>query len=97
MSYQKVKYILFSIVVSLLSGCNTLSGDIKETKDEIIGTNIDTLFSKWGVPTMSVPMQSSKGTVYTWDRGGCNNNVTANSQGTITDYTATGNCSYIQW
>lgn len=97
MNNQLLKYVLFILIVSVLTGCNTLSGNIKETKNEIIGTNIDTLFSKWGVPTMSVPMKSTKGAVYTWDRGGCNNNVTANKEGVITNYTATGSCDYIQW
>jgi len=96
MRRQIFKIILITALLFLV-GCKTLSQNVKETKNELIGSNIDALFSKWGAPTMSAPLQTKKGTVYTWDRGGCNNNVTADSGGIITEYTATGNCSFIQW
>ena len=81
----------------LIGGCNTLSTNIKNTKKELIGTNIDDLYNRWGAPATSSPLPSSKGSIYVWNRGGCKNNVTANNAGTITNYTATGNCSYLQW
>ena len=92
-----LRYSFFLYTLVLISGCTTLSTNNENTKKELIGTNIDDLYNKWGAPSTSTPLPSAKGAIYVWNRGGCKNNVTADNGGTITNFTASGNCSYLQW
>ncbi len=88
---------IYLLIVASMNSCTTLSSNIEDTKKEIIGTNIDSLYTEWGAPSTSASLPSLKGMVYVWDRGGCKNNVTTDNTGIITNYSATGNCSFIQW
>lgn len=91
-----LRYWISIFIGALIIGCTTLSEKVKHTRQEIIGKNIDVVFSSDGVPTFKAPLPSAKGTVYVWDNGGCKNNYTTDDKGIITDFSVSGNCAPFQ-
>ena len=87
---------IYILILPLIISCTTLPTSIENRKKEMVGRNIDDVFNKWGAPSSSTSLPSSKGIVYIWNNSGCKNIVTTNNYGIITNYSASGKCSYIQ-
>jgi hypothetical protein len=91
------RIIAIAIFLSLV-GCETPNGaaDNKAVeerfKEQALGKNIDELLSQWGPTNNMTLLPSFKGKVYVWKFGECENVVTTDQYGVITEYSALGNC-----
>jgi hypothetical protein len=80
-----------------MSACVTSPSNNVETankiKKQIVGQNVDSLYSKWGAAESVQRLPSSNGKIYVWGNSrGCQNIVTTDNAGLITDFSLAGNC-----
>ncbi len=95
------KLTLYTALTLLLYSCTTLpsnNNEIEEAiKNDIIGKNLDHLYSKWGPPTRNSSLPSHKGEIHIWRHGyKCKSIVTTNNDSVVTDYSVTGNCTLVK-